>query len=129
MSAVLPSFACSGAERELARRCAARAVEVVKKHGGKRRPLLEFEMDLVACHANGCPLDFPRLLNADDFNFAHDVFGIERHLNRCTGKLGNCFLPRFHQRCQDADPGDPPALKLNAARKRAAYEDRKAARK
>ena len=57
--------------------------------------LLSLEMDLTTCHANGCPLRLGELLIADDFNFAHDVFGIRRHLNRETGKLENCFLPRF----------------------------------
>ncbi len=57
--------------------------------------LLSITMDLTACHANGCPMDFQRLLDADNFNFSHDVFGINRHINRRTGKLSNCFLPRF----------------------------------
>ncbi len=52
-------------------------------------------MDLVACHANGCPLDFERLSDADDFNIAHDVFGIRRHLDRETGQLTDHFLPRY----------------------------------
>lgn len=55
---------------------------------------LSLAMDLTACHANGCPLELERLLAADDFNFAHDVFGIMRHMDRRTGRLGNCFLPR-----------------------------------
>ena len=55
-------------------------------------------MDLAATHANGCPMDFARLAEADDFNLAHDVFGIERHIDRATGKLGGCFRPRFARR-------------------------------
>lgn len=35
------------------------------------------------------------LLNADNFNFAHDVVGIQNNINRKTGKVENCFLPRF----------------------------------
>jgi hypothetical protein len=53
-------------------------------------------MDLTACHANGMPLDLEKLAGADDFNFAHDVFGIRRHLDRDTGTLQNCFVPRCH---------------------------------
>ena len=53
------------------------------------------QMDLTACHANGCPLDLQRLLDADDFNLAHDVYGISRHIDRETGTLTGCFLPRF----------------------------------
>ena len=52
-------------------------------------------MDLVACHNNGCRLDLDRLLDADDGSFAHDVYGINRHLNRTTGELGDFFVPRF----------------------------------
>jgi hypothetical protein len=51
-------------------------------------------MDITACHRNGCPLLLEKLLNADDFNFAHDVFGIRANMNRKTGKLNGLFLPR-----------------------------------
>ncbi|HDR9163665.1 TPA: hypothetical protein QDB28_004069 [Burkholderia vietnamiensis] len=56
--------------------------------------MLELHMDLTACHANGCPMEWERLNAADDFTLAHDVGGIQRHINRRTGKLENCFLPR-----------------------------------
>ena len=52
-------------------------------------------MDIDACHSNGCPLRLKELLEADDFNFAHDVFGIRRHIDMRTGKLTQCFLPRY----------------------------------
>jgi hypothetical protein len=52
-------------------------------------------MDVVATHANGTPLRLADLLAADDFDFAHDVGGIRRHLDRTTGRLGGCFVPRF----------------------------------
>ncbi|KVW63476.1 hypothetical protein [Burkholderia ubonensis] len=55
---------------------------------------LELDMDLTACHANGCPMDWESLNAADDFTLAHDVGGIQRHINRRTGKLEHCFLPR-----------------------------------
>lgn len=51
-------------------------------------------MDLTACHCNGCELDLDRLLLAPDPDFGHDVCGIRRHIDRRTGKLGGCFLPR-----------------------------------
>lgn len=57
-------------------------------------PRVDLEMDLCACHANGCPLDFEKLLSFPSFDFLHDVLGIRRHLNRTTGKLERCFLPR-----------------------------------
>jgi len=52
-------------------------------------------MDLMACHANGCPLKLDELEKAPGFDFAHDVFGIMRHMDRTTGKLGGCFVPRY----------------------------------
>lgn len=55
---------------------------------------LSTTMDLTACHANGCPLDLAKLAAADNFNLAHDVFGIARHLDRKTGKLRDYFDPR-----------------------------------
>jgi hypothetical protein len=55
--------------------------------------LRDAKMDIIAAH-NDIPLDLDRLLAADDMNFCHDVFGINRHLNRTTFKLENCFVPR-----------------------------------
>jgi hypothetical protein len=51
-------------------------------------------LDINACHCNGTPLDLEKLFKADAFNFLHDVVGINRHLDRDTGKLTRCFLPR-----------------------------------
>ncbi len=34
-------------------------------------------------------------LNANNFDFAHDFCGIQRHMNRTTGKVEGFFLPRF----------------------------------
>lgn len=52
-------------------------------------------MDLQACHNNGCKLNLDAMINADDTDLIHDVFGINRHLNRDNGQLEDCFLPRF----------------------------------
>ena len=52
-------------------------------------------MDIDACNVGGCPLKLAELLAADDFNFAHDVGGINRHIDRETGKLQDCFVPRY----------------------------------
>lgn len=54
-----------------------------------------FLMDLMAVHEHSCRLRLDDLLTADDSNFAHDVFGINQHLNRKTYQLEDCFLPRF----------------------------------
>ncbi|HEY6020836.1 MAG TPA: hypothetical protein VIY48_13340 [Candidatus Paceibacterota bacterium] len=52
-------------------------------------------MDIEACHCNGTPLELERLLSARLVDFFHDVDGIRNHINRETGKLENCFMPRF----------------------------------
>ena len=69
--------------------------DIVKRHVALHptADLMNAEMDITAAHIN-TPLDLNKLLNADDFNFAHDMSGIGAHLNRNTGKLENCFLPR-----------------------------------
>ena len=64
---------------------------------GRHYSRMTLLMDLSACHANGCPLDFARMADADDANLAHDVAGIANHLDRETGKLTGHFLPRFHR--------------------------------
>lgn len=56
---------------------------------------LTLSMDLRATHLNGCPLDLRGLLDAQKFDFTHDICGIVRHINRVTGKLGDYFLPRY----------------------------------
>lgn len=55
----------------------------------------DVEMDLIAVHANIHPLRLEELAEADFFNFAHDIAGIRRHLNRETCELENQFWPRF----------------------------------
>lgn len=56
--------------------------------------ILELQMDLNATHSNGTPLNLAELLAFGDGDFAHDVFGIRKHINRETGKLMDCFMPR-----------------------------------
>jgi len=51
-------------------------------------------MDIEKVHEN-CPLNLTKLLNADDGNFGHDIAGIYSNLNRQSGELENCFLPRY----------------------------------
>lgn len=50
-------------------------------------------MDLTACNST-CPLDYEKLLGFPDFDFTHDICGINRHLDRETFQLKNCFCPR-----------------------------------
>lgn len=74
---------------------------------------LELRMDLTACHLNGTPLRLQELVEASDFTLAHDVQGINRFIDRTTGKLTDHhgraysdpeyvgFAPRFE------DNGEP----------------------
>lgn len=53
-------------------------------------------MDLTALQANGTPLQLADMLEAaDSLDFAHDLCGIRVHLDRDSGKLKDCFVPRF----------------------------------
>ena len=64
---------------------------------------LEFTMDMLAANV-AAPLDWEKLITTDRGTFYHDVGGIHRHLNRDTGELMDCFLPRC------ALPGDTAEL-------------------
>lgn len=79
---------------ELESKIADRAIGMARALGTTIKKL-DMVMDIDACHCNGCPLKLAELLAADDFNFAHDVFGIRKNIDRKTGKLQNCFLPRY----------------------------------
>jgi Family of unknown function (DUF6874) len=84
-------------DADLILQCAVRARGLYEKQGVSF-DTFECDMDLTACHANGCPMDFAKLLAAPDFDFIHDVAGIRRHINRETGQIENCFMPRCHGR-------------------------------
>lgn len=56
---------------------------------------MSHHMDISACIANNFPLKLDEWLAAPDFDFVHDFYGITRHINRRTGKIEDCFLPRF----------------------------------
>lgn len=79
---------------EAAAKIADRArADFVARAGGR----MSFIMDLLAADGqNGNPpVDLDALAEADDFNFAHDAYGISAHMDRSTGKLTGHFLPRF----------------------------------
>lgn len=87
------SFDVTAADSALIHAIVDRAVALAKKHGGKL-DRLSTTMDLVATHLNGCPLDLAKFAAAPDDVIIHDVFGIARHLDRSTGRLGDCFDPK-----------------------------------
>lgn len=91
------SFDCPESDRNLIRAIARRAHDLYLQHGVDRSAF-DIDMDIVATHCNGNPLRLADLLAADDFNFLHDVSKIARYLDRETGKLTDCFMPRFSKR-------------------------------
>lgn len=71
-----------------------RAARMDLKHNKHNaEDLISWEMTIYHGH-RAIPMDLEYLLGFDDFNFAHDVFGLRRHLNRETLKVENCFVPR-----------------------------------
>lgn len=58
-------------------------------------PKMALMMDIEAVHYNGCELRLKELLAADDANFIHDVMGIITKIDRETGELTDCFVPRY----------------------------------
>jgi hypothetical protein len=44
---------------------------------------------------NEFTLRLEELLSAENSDFTHDIVGIQRHINRETGKIENFFVPRF----------------------------------
>lgn len=89
------NFSVSKKDALVIGRLAYRALALdVNANGADARKIMDWQMDLTAAHANGCPLNLAKLEATDDFNFAHDAFGIARHLNRSTGEIENHFSPR-----------------------------------
>ena len=52
-------------------------------------------MDLLVIYETGVEMRWEELLNAPVFDFMYDINGINRHLNRNTYKLEDCFWPRY----------------------------------
>lgn len=85
------SFSVTKAEAVLIGKIVARA----KSHTRQPFDSMSRSMDITACHANAFPLRLQEFLDADNFNFSHDFWGIVDHLDRTTGELRDCFVPRF----------------------------------
>ncbi len=64
--------------------------------GFHKRDRMSNMMDLESLDEGEICMDWEKLLRADTFNFAHDVYGIGKHMDRTSypGKLKDCFLPR-----------------------------------
>ena len=83
-------FDCSHEDHDIIIKIVKRAARMglVKNDMGKM-------MDITACHVSGNPLKLQLFLDGKEGDFLHDIMGIEQHLDRTTGKLGDGFLPRF----------------------------------
>lgn len=82
---------------DLIGKIADRAVAVYAQHD-IRVQRIDVLMDISSCHFKAQKLRLDDLLTADDANFAHDVGGINKHLDRENGILADGFSPRFSQR-------------------------------
>lgn len=71
-----------------------RALKMAVKYDCPYEDKLSAVLDIEYAHKQ-VPMRLRELLEADDFNFSHDVFGIRRHMNRDKCKLEGSFLPRF----------------------------------
>lgn len=93
-----PTFATYNtvAEHRAAEKIVKRAYEMFRSAGLSVEPIT-IAMDLAAVHGE-IPLLLVELADAEDFDFAHDLGGINRHMDRETGELGGCFVPRYAQR-------------------------------
>jgi hypothetical protein len=84
------SFETTDVDREIIRKITLPAVALGKTLAGDPDPLYVTKA-ITATHANGCPLDLQRFLEADDLDFAHDLIGIFRHFDCTTAMMRNSF--------------------------------------
>lgn len=126
-----PSFSVNDHDRTLIRSIVARAfrdahlracLDFIDESADDARQALT--MDITACHANGCPVNLAKLLDADDVTFGHDITGIQRHIDRRTGKLRRAFGPRTM-----LSDGERALLAQQEGRKRADMDNLLAAAK
>ena len=80
-------------DNELIGRIANRAQKMYRD-AGIQRHLIDCMMDVDIVHRKS-GLRLADLLEADNFNFSHDIGGIATHLDRRSGELKDCFVPRF----------------------------------
>jgi hypothetical protein len=89
------SFKTTQAEVRLIRAIARRAFATIQALSTSGLTELDVQRILVACHANGAPLQLQALLTAAPIDFALDVEGIVRHINMATGTLSGGWRPRL----------------------------------
>ena len=89
------NFSTSATDFDNIERIVTRAAAISRRIRARDIDYLALTMDITACHLNGNPLRLAELADADDETFTHDVFGIVRHIDRRTGALKDCFVPRL----------------------------------
>jgi hypothetical protein len=84
-------------EKHYIERIAKKFIAIYKDlHPEVKVSTLDVEMDVTAVHCNGNKLKLYELLYvADRMNFLHDVVGIINKVDRNTGQLKDCFVPRY----------------------------------
>lgn len=92
-----PMDAARDADLKIIGQIADRAVMLYAKNG-VRVERLDVWMNVTAVHFRVQPLRLSDLLATDDGNFAHDIGGINRHLDRENYRLNDHFSPRFSGR-------------------------------
>ena len=81
---------CTKEEREIIVKICERAEELGVSQGDR----FTLIMDLENTH-NTVGLNLEGLLAAENFDFSHDIVGIQAHINRETKELEDFFLPRY----------------------------------
>ncbi len=87
--------------RDLILQIAERAVRLAASHGNHRARAVDVSMALTFVHME-TPLRLQELYEANEVQFAHDVFGIWKHIDKNTGKLDTvAFRPKFLAHVED----------------------------
>lgn len=100
MSAANAKDWCPGRRKRALRSADRTAIKLIVDRAGNMlgagtdTQSLAMDLECVHTRADG-PLDLSALAGATDFNLMHDVLGINRHLNRMTGRLMGHFVPRY----------------------------------
>lgn len=73
--------------------------DAVKRGVVKSDEVLDLTMSLCACIAQGCDLNLDALAGFDNLNLSHDLYGIDRHIDKedgraTSGRLQRNFVPR-----------------------------------
>lgn len=89
-----PQYSATEEEKDIMSQIVDRVLPIAEQLGAVYyKELLIADMDL--CHTNAYRIDLDRMLQGNIGDVGHDVFGINKYLDRSTGELTHCFVPRF----------------------------------